>query len=74
MRALPRSAGYTALLSFRPYRLYFASNMTGVAIGIEAIAVALFLAGCAKTTLITSALAGMQRHVPEHLRGRIMTI
>jgi MFS family permease len=50
------------------------ASLVGVAIGIEAIAVALFLAGCAKTTLITSALAGMQRHVPEHMRGRIMTI
>jgi len=50
------------------------ASLVGVAVGIESIAVALFLAGCAKTTLITSALAGMQRHVPEHLRGRIMTI
>jgi len=32
MGALPRSAGYIGL--FRPYRLYFASSMAGVAIGI----------------------------------------
>ena len=51
-----------------------AASLAGVAVGIEMIAVALFLAGCAKTTLITSALAGMQRHVPAEMRGRIMSI
>lgn len=51
-----------------------AASVGGIAVGIELIAVALFLAGCAKTTLITSALAGIQRHVPEDMRGRIMTI
>jgi MFS family permease len=50
------------------------ASVVGLAAGVEAIAIALFLAGCAKTTLITSALAGIQRHVPEHMRGRIMTI
>lgn len=50
------------------------ASLMGVTAGVEAIALALFLAGCAKTTLITSALAGIQRHVPEHMRGRLMTI
>jgi hypothetical protein len=51
-----------------------AASLLGIALGLEAIALALFIAGCAKATLITSALAGIQRHVPEHMRGRIMTI
>jgi MFS family permease len=51
-----------------------AASVAGFVVGVELIFVALFLAGCAKTTLITSALAGIQRHVPADMRGRIMTI
>jgi MFS family permease len=50
-----------------------AASLAGFAVGVEMIAVALFLAGCAKTSLITSALAGMQRHIPAEMRGRIMS-
>jgi len=51
-----------------------AASIAAVVIGFELIALALFIGGCAKTTLITSALAGIQRHVPAEMRGRIMTI
>ncbi len=51
-----------------------AASFAGLAVGIEMIAIALFLAGCAKTTLITSSFAGIQRLVPAEMRGRIMTI
>ncbi|MEX0749709.1 MAG: MFS transporter [Dehalococcoidia bacterium] len=68
-------APWITLVSAAAYATGIATaSFAGVAVGIEAIAVALFLAGCAKTTLITSALAGLQRHVPDHMRGRIMTI
>jgi MFS family permease len=51
-----------------------AASLAGVVVGVEMIAVALFLAGCAKTSLITSALAGLQRQIPSEMRGRIMSI
>ncbi len=70
-----RFAPWIPLVSAGAYAVGVATaSFAGFAIGIEMIAVALFLAGCAKTTLITSALAGIQRHVPADMRGRIMTI
>jgi MFS family permease len=42
--------------------------------GAIAIASALFLAGCAKTMLGSSAVAGMQSYAPHEMRGRLMTI
>jgi MFS family permease len=51
-----------------------AATFAGLLVGVEALALSLFLAGCARATLTTSAMAGIQRHVPAHLRGRIMTI
>jgi MFS family permease len=51
-----------------------ASSLAGLTLGMEMIAVALFLTGCAKTALVSSALAGIQRHVPHEMRGRIMTV
>jgi hypothetical protein len=68
-------APWITLISAGAYATGIATaSLVGVTAGVEAIALALFIAGCAKTTLITSALAGIQRHVPEHMRGRIMTI
>jgi hypothetical protein len=70
-----RFAPWITLLSACAYATGIATaTLAGLTVGVEAVALALFIAGCAKTTLITSALAGMQRHVPEHMRGRIMTI
>jgi MFS family permease len=45
----------------------------GLIFGFGLIAPALFLAGCARMALITSALAGIQRHVPHGMRGRVLT-
>ena len=68
-------APWITLVSAGAYATGIATaSLAGLALGVEAIALALFIAGCAKTTLITSALAGIQRRVPEHMRGRIMTI
>jgi hypothetical protein len=68
-------APWITLVSAGAYATGIATaSFVGLTAGVEAIALALFLAGCAKTTLITSALAGIQRHVPEHMRGRILTI
>ena len=68
-------APWITVLSAGAYATGIATaSFVGLTAGIEAIALALFIAGCAKTTLITSALAGIQRYVPEHMRGRIMTI
>lgn len=50
------------------------ASLGGYAAGIELIAASLFLAGCAKTTLMTSALAAIQRRVPIEMRGRIFSI
>jgi MFS family permease len=50
------------------------TSSVGLEIGGIAVGAGLFVAGCAKTALITSALAGIQRTVPPHLMGRIMTV
>lgn len=51
-----------------------AASVAGMTLDAMLIASALFLAGCAKTALMSSSLAGIQRHVPAEMRGRIMTI
>jgi MFS family permease len=43
-------------------------------VGAVAIGAALFLAGCAKTMLTSSAVAGIGSYTPAEMRGRLMTI
>jgi hypothetical protein len=39
-----------------------------------ALAMALFLVGCTKTALVSTAVAGIHHYAPRRLRGRLMTI
>jgi hypothetical protein len=39
-----------------------------------ALACALFLAGCMKTALVSTAVAGIHHYAPQRMRGRLMTI
>jgi MFS family permease len=43
-------------------------------VGAVALGAALFLAGCAKTMLTSSAVAGIGNYTPHEMRGRLMTI
>ncbi|HXK32702.1 MAG TPA: MFS transporter [Dehalococcoidia bacterium] len=51
-----------------------AVSFAGLAMGPASIGLALFAGGCAKTGLMASAMAGMQRLVPAEMRGRVMTV
>ena len=56
------------------YAAAIAAACVVMPLGAVAIGAGLFIAGCAKTMLMTSAVAGISHHTPREIRGRLMTI
>jgi hypothetical protein len=56
------------------YTLAIAAVCSMTLFGGLALACALFLAGCTKTALVSTAVAGIHHYAPQRMRGRLMTI